>query len=63
MKLLFILLFLVSCRSECVKTAKIIKVGGCDKNGICGVAYSDGSSGREYFPVEGQTFCLERQWK
>jgi hypothetical protein len=34
---------------------KVVKVGGCDRFGECGVRYNDGSSGSCYYPVEGST--------
>jgi hypothetical protein len=32
---------------------RVLSVGGCDRDGRCGVKYSDGSFGDEFFPVEG----------
>lgn len=32
----------------------ISKIGGCNKDGICGVMYSDMTYGREYYPVVGK---------
>ena len=32
---------------------KVIKVGGCDRVGYCGVIFENGESGRARYPVEG----------
>lgn len=41
-----------TCEKEYVK---INSIGGCDRQGICGVGFSDDSFGEEYKPVIGQT--------
>ncbi len=30
---------------------KVLKVGGCDQAGRCGVTYADGSTGIERYPI------------
>ncbi len=36
------------------RPARVLEVGGCDSSGVCGVLYSDGSRGKESYPVKGQ---------
>lgn len=46
-------------RINCPRVAVTVKeVGGCNRDGRCGVLYSDGSSGDERFPVVGQTVVI-----
>lgn len=53
--LVFLLMFLViSCGPICRENKKIIRIGGCDGGGICGVLYNDGTNSTELRPVVGQ---------
>ena len=54
-RLLFILLVLLMCACEKAeyRYAKVLKVGGCNRRGYCGVETDEGFSSA-YLPVEGQ---------
>ena len=48
-------------------TRKVIKIGGCNNEGMCGVQYDDKSFGREHYPVVGKTVtnhrkCLDKDY-
>lgn len=60
---LFLLLVLMSCSRVCVESTTVVKVGGCDKWGECGVIYANGTVSTEYYPVEGETVCVKSVWK
>lgn len=36
---------------------KIVEVGGCNKNGFCGMRLKDGRFGKMHYPVVGGEFC------
>lgn len=38
----------------CASGAKVVSVGGCDRNGFCGVLMDDGRKGTMTYPVIGQ---------
>lgn len=51
---------LVKHESRCTETRIVQEVGGCNKDGRCGVKWTDGSFGSENYPTAGQTFCTRR---
>lgn len=54
-------------RRECVETKVVTIVGGCERNGDCGVQYADGTFGVLRLPVVGKTVCTKEvatwSWK
>ena len=42
---------------ECVSRSKVVTVGGCNRDGNCGVKLEDGSFTNAYFPVVGVSVC------
>ncbi len=54
MKVLFFVLFFISCQKCKINYAKIVSVGGCDRYGDCGVMLDNGISTKEHYPVIGE---------
>lgn len=65
MRVLMILILLASVgctwKTNCVtETSKIVKVGGCDKYGECGVLLEDGRKWRRGYPVIGEVVSWKK---
>lgn len=69
-----VFIYLISCglysapHNGCVKLATVTEVGGCDRDGKCGVKLDDGQFDELLKPVRGQTICRayktdEVKWK
>ncbi len=62
MKYLYIILIglIMSCSNsknkDCINIT-ISDIGGCDKDGYCGVSYSDGTYGKRFYPVKNKEVC------
>lgn len=43
-------------------TKEVEDFGGCDAKGVCGVEYTDGTYGKQFYPVYGRKYsiCLKR---
>jgi hypothetical protein len=52
-RVLMILFLFTSCGKYNCETKKVMKIGGCQKDG-CGVVYDDGQVGIALFPVVGE---------
>lgn len=61
-KLIVVLLLSLSgCATGPCVNRVVENVGGCDRNGFCGVRYyEDGSVDRLFYPVKGQTVCTHQ---
>lgn len=65
MNYLFVFLFIVlmsSCTPICpsnqYESIMIMRVGGCDAHGYCGVSYSNGTSGLLAYPIAGESISV-----
>lgn len=47
----------------CAETSEIVSVGGCNRDGYCGVKLANGSFKTERLPVIGEHLCVAREWK
>lgn len=47
---------------QCIDSDEVVSVGGCNRDGFCGVMLKSGKVHREYSPVVGQTVCLKQKW-
>lgn len=45
--------------TTCTRQCTVVNVGGCNRDGECGVSCTQGGFDRGRFPVVGQTFCSE----
>lgn len=54
-----------SCERVCTQRKRVDEIGGCNRDGRCGVRYTDGSFGDEYMPVRTGAYCTqsEMRWK
>lgn len=46
---------------DCSSYKTILKVGGCDRYGYCGVLFDDGSYGQQSHAVEGRTVWISKR--
>lgn len=44
---------LTGCSSRVCKEVLVKEVGGCSKDGYCGVLLEDGTTAKAYYPVKG----------
>lgn len=60
--LLLSMIVVVGCNAQkpVCSNKTVQKIGGCNKNGYCGVSFTDGTVGGAYLPVEGTTvnYCI-----
>lgn len=54
MKYLILMLLLIGCSKKCDVITKVIDIGGCDRDGLCGVVLENGKRGRLSYPTIGQ---------
>lgn len=59
LRLLCGVLLLAGCQVYCQHKAKVLAVGGCDRNGWCGVATDNGPA-VAWYPVVGQPAMVYR---
>lgn len=45
--------------TDCSIQKEIASVGGCNRDGWCGVKYADGSFGQDHLPSVGETVCVQ----
>lgn len=58
--LIFVIIVLCCVSSnECEKQAYIVAVGGCNKDGLCGVGLSNGDFAKKEYPVVGEKYCVK----
>ena len=58
--IIIVIVYTVKHPMKCVQYKQVTLIGGCDKNGYCGVSYNDGSSGWVRYPVVGDDVCLKQ---
>lgn len=53
---------------KCVELKTVVKVGGCNEDGLCGVMFADGTFTEAFYGIEGKPICTkfettEFKWK
>ena len=46
----------------CYGRAKVVAIGGCDREGYCGVELDNGHFRREHLPVLGEPVCVSSSY-